>query len=142
MYTINKGAILPHLSYGAPVWIEAMNYEHNRQKYIRVQRLINISMAKAYRTKSSEALCMFTGTTPIIIKLEELAQRYKAKERTGNCKIELDHEVEFKHWPHPADAVTIAEVESDEEATICAYTDGSKQGQGVGSGLAIFKEVL
>jgi len=54
--TIYKGAILPLLTYGAPVWIDAMKYEHNRQKYIRVQRLINIRMAKAYRTTSSEAL--------------------------------------------------------------------------------------
>ena len=79
------------------------------------------AMAKAYLTTASEALCMLTGTTAIIMKLEELVQRYKAKERTGNCKIELDHRVEFKHWLHPADAVTIVEVESDEEATICAY---------------------
>ena len=39
--TIYKGAILPLLTYGAPVWIDAMKYEHNRQKNIRVQRLIN-----------------------------------------------------------------------------------------------------
>ena len=135
--TIYKGAILSLLSYGVPIWIEAMNYEHNRQKYIRVQ-LINISMAKAYRTTSSKALCMLTGMTPIIIKLEESAQRCKAKERTGNCKIELDHEVKLKNWPHPADAVTI-EVVSEEDATISAYTDGSKQDQAVGSGVAIFK---
>ena len=76
MATIYKGAILPLLTYGAPVWIEAMNHEHNRRKYIRVQRLINISMAKAYRTTSSEALCMLTATTPIIIKLEEIVKRY------------------------------------------------------------------
>jgi hypothetical protein len=116
-----------------------MNYELNREKYIRVQRMIDISIAKAYRTTSSEALSMLTGTTPIIIKLEEVAQRYKAKERTGNCKIELYHEVELKNWPHPADVVTIEEVESDEEATVSAYTDGSKQDQGVGSGVAILK---
>jgi len=30
--TIYKGAILPQLTYGDPVWIKAMNYEHN--KYI------------------------------------------------------------------------------------------------------------
>jgi len=30
--TIYKGAILPQLTYGAPVWIEAMNFEHNRHK--------------------------------------------------------------------------------------------------------------
>ena len=58
--TIYKGAILPLLTYGAPVWIDAMKYEHNRQKYIRVQRPINIRMAKAYRTTSSEALCILT----------------------------------------------------------------------------------
>jgi len=46
--TIYKGAIIPLLTYGAPVWIEAMNFEQNRQKYIRVQRLINIRMVKAF----------------------------------------------------------------------------------------------
>jgi len=48
--TIYKGAILPLLTYGAPVWIDAMKYEYNRQKNTRVQRLINIRMAKVYRT--------------------------------------------------------------------------------------------
>jgi hypothetical protein len=69
MAAIYKGAIQTLLTYGAPIWIEAMNYEHNRQKYIRVQRLININMVKAYRTTSSEALCMLTRMTPITIKL-------------------------------------------------------------------------
>jgi len=74
MGTIYKGAILLLLTYGAPVWIDAVNYEHNRKKYIRVQRLINIRMAKAYRTTSSEAFCMMTGMTPIHIKLEEVVK--------------------------------------------------------------------
>jgi len=46
--TIYKGAILPLMLYGAPVWIDAMKYEHNKQKYIRIQHLINLQMAKAY----------------------------------------------------------------------------------------------
>ena len=51
--------------------------------YVRTntQRLINISMAKAYRTTSSEALCMLTAATPIIIKLEQIVKRYNTKER-------------------------------------------------------------
>ena len=44
-------------------------------------------MAKAYRTTSTEALCMLTGMTPIIIKLEEIEKRYKEKERTENIRI-------------------------------------------------------
>jgi len=41
-----KGAILPLLMNGAPIWCEAMKYEHNRQKYVRVQRL-NLKMSRA-----------------------------------------------------------------------------------------------
>jgi len=36
MKTIYIGAILPLLLYGAPVRIDAMKYEYNRQKYIQV----------------------------------------------------------------------------------------------------------
>jgi len=110
-----------------------------QKEVIRVQRLINISMAKAYRTTSSEALCMLTATTPIIIKLEEIVKRYNTKKRRSNSLMELDHEVEYKYWPHPADTVTIEEVVSDEEATLQAFTDGSKQEQGVGAGAVVFK---
>ena len=48
---IYNGSILPQLLYAAPVWIESMKKEYNKAKYIRVQRLINLRMAKAYRTK-------------------------------------------------------------------------------------------
>jgi hypothetical protein len=105
-----KGAILPLLSYGVPIWIAAMNYEHNRKMYVQVQPQINLCMAKAYRTTSSEALCMLTGMTPIIYRLEELAQYCTAKKRTGKFKMELDQDVEFKNWLHPADIVTIEEI--------------------------------
>jgi len=64
--TIYRGVVLPVL-YGAPVWIEAMKCACNRRKYIRVQRLMNLRIAKAFRTTSSEALCILAGLTPIII---------------------------------------------------------------------------
>jgi hypothetical protein len=54
--TIYVGGILPLLLYSAPVWIRAMEKEKYKNKVIRVQRLINIKMAKAYRTVSSDAL--------------------------------------------------------------------------------------
>ena len=44
-----------------------MKKEKYKNKLTRVQRLINIKMAKAYRTVSSEALCVVTGMTPIHI---------------------------------------------------------------------------
>jgi len=51
-----------------------MEKESYTSKLIRVQGLINIKMAKAYRTVSPEALCIHTGMTPIEIKIEEAVQ--------------------------------------------------------------------
>jgi len=73
---IYKGAVLPLLLYGAPVWREAMTKELNKLKYTRVQRLIHIRIAKAYRTTSSEAFCILTGLTPVTIKITEAANLY------------------------------------------------------------------
>jgi hypothetical protein len=69
--TIYKEAVLTLLLYGAPVWIEATIYECNRQKYIRVQRLMNLRISKTFRTTSSETLCILAGLTPFTIKTEE-----------------------------------------------------------------------
>ena len=132
--TIYKGAILPLLPYGAPVLLDAMKHGHNRQKYARVQRLINLRMARTYRTTSSEALCILTGMTPIITKLSEAVKQYSYREKQQNQDMNIDYDVEYRLWPHPARTPTITETESHEEATISAYTDGSKNQRGVGSG--------
>jgi hypothetical protein len=84
--TIYLGGILPLLLYGAPVWIKAMELESYKAKLIRVQRLINIKIAKAYRTVSNGALCILTGMTPIVIKTEEAAQIYQLKRATQKEK--------------------------------------------------------
>jgi hypothetical protein len=89
-------------------------------------------MAKAYHTTSNEALCMLTGMTSIIIKLQEVVQQYKIKENSSNCTPKLDSDVELKHWLHPAESVTINEVVGNEDASVHAFTDGSKHEQGVG----------
>jgi len=68
LQTIYKGAILPLLLYGAAVWADAIKFGYNRLKYIRVQRLMNIKTAKAFRTTSSEALCILAGTTPSLLE--------------------------------------------------------------------------
>ena len=73
---IYKGAVLTLLLYGAPVWIEGMKYEYNRQKYIKVQRLMKLRIAKAFCATSSEALCILAGFTPIVIKTEEAVELY------------------------------------------------------------------
>jgi RNA binding protein fox-1 len=66
--TIYTGGILPLLLYGAPVWKKAIYKASYKSKLIRVQRLINIRIAKSYRTVSNEALCILTGLTPKPLK--------------------------------------------------------------------------
>lgn len=136
MKTIYKGAILPLLSYAAPVWIEAINRKYNRIKFVRVQRLINIKIAKAFRTTSSEALCLITGLTPINLKLQEIAKEYEMLHQSSNLNI--DTPLEYKKWPHPADIPKIQEASPNKIYTVEAYTDGSKTEQGVGAGVAIY----
>jgi len=63
--TIYAGGILPLILYGAPVWKGALEITCYKAKLIRVQRLINIRIAKAYRTVSNEALCVITGLIQI-----------------------------------------------------------------------------
>jgi hypothetical protein len=64
--------------------------------------LINIQTAKAFRTTSSEALCVLTGTTPIIIKMEEAVKIYNARKTKASHSQEMDNTLDYKDWPHPS----------------------------------------
>jgi len=77
--------------------------------------------------------------TPIILKLEELIKQYTFRDKQHQQDEILDHDLEHSHWPHPAKAISITEIENHEDATIFAYTDGSKYQRCVGSGIVIFK---
>ena len=101
-------------------------------------------MAKAYCTTSSEALCILTGMTPIIIKTEEAVKQYYISKRKGSQSHVFNKDVELKDWPHLANAVKITVVKDYKETTVQAYTDGSKYELGVESGAAVFigKEII
>ena len=68
--TIYTGAILPLLSYAAPVWSKALTKKFNQKGIRRVQRLMNIRISKAFRATSNEALCSIT------IELQEIVKKY------------------------------------------------------------------
>ena len=78
--------ILPIILHGAPVWVKAMKIESYKYKLIRMQRIINIKMAKSNRTVSNEALYILTGMTHIAIKIEVTAQMYRLKTRRARYK--------------------------------------------------------
>jgi len=129
------GAILPLLLYGAPVWKEVLNSSCYKDKLVRIQTLINIKIAKAYRTVSNEALCIITGLMPINIKIEEATNYYAVTKGEG---YRYDWEMGIKNWIHLAKHITLIEGQDDSTHYIEAYTDGSKNEAGVGSGIAVF----
>jgi len=138
LHTVYKGAILPLLLYGASVWIEAQEKECNKTVYNRVQRLINIKIAKAFRTTSKEVLCTLTGLTHIVIKADEKAKLYSITRKKSQVQG-IDYELQPKDWLHPANTIRITEQhEQQEEHAIQIFTDGSKSEHGVGAGIAIF----
>ena len=79
---------------------ESINKKKNKnknknklRKYHRVQRMMNIKIAKAFRTLSYEASCVLAGVRPIRIAIEEKIRTYKA---THN-NIEYDAPLEVRY---------------------------------------------
>ena len=95
--TIYTGAILPLILYGVPIWVNATKKTSYKQKIIRVQRLINLRIGKAYRTVSNEALCMITGITPIDIKIEEVATIFQITKGRTKEEQPVDTDTKIKH---------------------------------------------
>ena len=102
--TICKGAVVPLLTYGAPIWIEAIRKNKNLTKYRRIQRLMNIKIAKAYRTISYDASCVIAGVRPIQITIEQKVQTYM---ETKIKNPEYDAPLEVRYWRHLAELPTI-----------------------------------
>jgi hypothetical protein len=133
--TIYEGVVVPILTYGAPIWVEAIRKNKNLTKYKRTRRLINIKIAKTYRTISYDASCVIAGVRPIQITIEQNVQTYMATKINNK---EYDAPLEVRYWRHPAELVTICEVENGSIYTTEVYIDGSKIGDNVGAAGIIF----
>ena len=121
------------------MWIEAIKKECKRAKHVRVERLISLRIAKAYRTISHEAHCTLTGRTSITIKDEDVTALRNITTGRNNQKYQTDKEKNPRNWLYPADIVSVNNTEDDgEERLWQIFTDGSKIEQGVGSGAAVF----
>ena len=138
--TIYEGAMVPLMTYGTPVWEEAVSKTGNLVKLQRVQRLINIKIAKAYRTVSFEASCVLAGVPPIGIDIEERARLYKITHNTERGEYECEQPQPVKEWPHPALRPACIEPRESTQYSKVIFTDGSKTHDKVGAGAAIYMD--
>jgi hypothetical protein len=136
--TIYEGAIVPIMTYGSPVWEGAITNNKYLQKLHSAQRLINIKIAKAYRTISFEASCVIAGVPPIGLVIDGNVQVYKRKYGLGSSNIVCDMPLPVHEWPHPALQATITETNEATTYPIEICTDGSKDASTVGAGVVIY----
>jgi len=136
--SIYTGAILPLLLYGAPIWYKAIDIASNKLKLIRVRRIINVRITKAYRTVSIESLCALTGLTPITIKIQEAFQYYRIIRGQDKEDTNVETRMGTQYWQHPVETITFLSEETKDTSTVQIYTDGSKSEKGVGAGIAIY----
>jgi hypothetical protein len=63
--TIYEEAVVPILTCGVFIWVEAIRKNKNLTKYKRIQRLINFKITKACWTLSYDASCVTARVRPI-----------------------------------------------------------------------------
>jgi len=64
-----------------------------KSKLEGIPRLINMKIAKAYRTVTNEALCILTGLTPIAIKIEEAAEFYQLTRGSTREEAQINRDI-------------------------------------------------
>lgn len=139
--TIYRGAIVPMLTYAAPVWEQSLQKQKNIQKLQRTQRLMNIKISKAYRTISYEASCVVAGVKPIGITVAEASKIYRATHgMIEDGSTIYDAPLPLRLWHHPAERTTIDEVDFKTPYPIKIFTDGSKYQGNVGAAAVIYKQ--
>jgi len=89
--TVYEGAIVPLITYGAPVWEGAITKREHLHKLQSAQRLINIKIVQAYRTISFEASCVMAGVPPIGLVIDGKLQLYKRKHGLEKSDIACDN---------------------------------------------------
>jgi hypothetical protein len=135
--TLYEGALVPLMTYGAPVWEEAATKQRYLRKMQSSQRLINIKIAKAYRTISFEAFYVMAGVPPIGILAAVKVQLYRRKHGLEYSEQVCDTPLPVNEWPLLARRLTITETSELTTYPIEIYTDGSEDGGKVAAGVAI-----
>jgi len=133
---IYSGAIEPILTYGAPVWEKALTKQNNLRIYQRVQIIMNIKIAKAFRTLSYEASCVLAAVRPIQLAVEEKIRTYTA---THN-NIEYDEPLDVRYLSQPVEMPLIRASREIQSNVINIFTDGSKIGGIVGAAVVLIKD--
>lgn len=71
------------LFYAIPAWVDVLRFKKYRNRIEKVQRKVMLRQCRSYRTTSTVALQIISGSLPIELMAEERTELYKAR-KTGN----------------------------------------------------------
>lgn len=103
LISLYMGLFIPIITYAAAGWVDRLNAQL-KKKLLAIQRQILISVNKAYRTISADALNVIVGSPPINLLLSERMAIYNLRKGRqvdhgefsftsidiNNCKLESD----------------------------------------------------
>uniref|UniRef100_A0A1W7R9Y4 Polyprotein n=1 Tax=Hadrurus spadix TaxID=141984 RepID=A0A1W7R9Y4_9SCOR len=144
--TIYYGAFVPIISYGCHVWQNKINTIQVQRMLSSAQRKALLRITKAYRTTSTDALCVLAGITPLSINILEKSNLYRLRkglslETLINIPPEnIEKDRDFKILLPPDRRFPISENYTDESFDFEIYTDGSRSRTDVGAAFAVYKD--
>lgn len=140
------------VSYGSSIWYKEFK-DKRKNKIESIQRGALLLISKAYRSTSTAALQVITGSPPLLLRLrmsaikEKLTQlqlacsingsRFSPLDFTAKCSIYNVHPASWKgiEWTHWNDSDS--DMASFSDNTILIFTDGSCTNEGTGAGFIV-----
>lgn len=93
---ILASVVYSSLLYGAPVWGDIVRWKKYINMLERVQRKVMLRLARAYRTTSTPALQVITGSLPVELMVEERVRLYELRQENFSKEEKREKEDEFK----------------------------------------------
>lgn len=91
MRTLYRGIFVPIITYAAAGWADKLNVHHKR-KLRQAQRSALLRVTKAYRTISTETLCVIAGAVPIELAAKEKSSLYYLRKGSELQHFSIHHE--------------------------------------------------
>lgn len=145
----NNTVLMKQISYGHEIWFSDLKY-HSLQRLSSCQRVCLLAIVRAYRTTSTDALCVLAGIPPIRLQLSVSSLKYQVVHSVRSTHLNgyeisssllnrkcLSFEYPLYYDSHHANFLTAdySRVKTRNWPTI--FTDGSKMQEGVSAAFTV-----
>src|SRR5271154_2488635 len=129
----------PMVLYGASIWGGSVSSRFFENKLRAIQRPFLLKITKAYRTTSNDALEVLSGIPSLSLEARKIFDCFKERK----CCPIAEKEVNWCDMVHPSKKKSlefglVKDASFSYNADINILTDGSKLGEGVGAGAAVW----